>query len=126
MVRRKPIPRSHRSHFDASPEGKRNKKSSIIHKKKRLPVLKEIKHLRRTTHLLIPRLPFARLVREIILEIFPRQGINRKTKLTTSIRSRSPSRGYGDVHRTILRRRRAANVTRETRDSDAKRHDSNT
>ncbi|XP_019700960.1 histone H3-like centromeric protein hH3v isoform X5 [Harpegnathos saltator] len=73
MVRRKPIPRSHRSHFDASPEGKRNKKSSIIHKKKRLPVLKEIKHLRRTTHLLIPRLPFARLVREIILEIFPRQ-----------------------------------------------------
>ncbi|KAK0087416.1 hypothetical protein PV325_001013 [Microctonus aethiopoides] len=40
-------------------------------------VLKEIKFLRKSTKLLIPKLPFSRLVREIIIDIFPRSDITR-------------------------------------------------
>ncbi|CAK9799189.1 Histone H3 [Anthophora plagiata] len=38
---------------------------------------REIKYLRRSVHLLIPKLPFARLVREIILDYFPSKNIRR-------------------------------------------------
>ncbi|XP_011883447.1 PREDICTED: histone H3.3 type c-like isoform X2 [Vollenhovia emeryi] len=53
---------------------KRDRATTVIvdRRKKKSHVLQEIKHLRRTTHFLIPKLPFARLVRQIILEIFPR------------------------------------------------------
>lgn len=40
-------------------------------------MLQEIRSLRRTTGFLIPKLVFARLVREIILDIFPREDITR-------------------------------------------------
>lgn len=39
--------------------------------------LQQIKYLRKTTKLLIPKQPFSRLVREIILDLFPREDINR-------------------------------------------------
>ncbi|XP_015515372.1 histone H3.3-like type 1 isoform X1 [Neodiprion virginianus] len=39
--------------------------------------LQEIRFLQKTTKLLIPKLPFARLVREIMLDLFPRLEINR-------------------------------------------------
>ncbi|XP_011176360.1 histone H3.3 [Solenopsis invicta] len=72
MVRRKSSPRSR-------PEGPRKDKTTVVvHKRQRKNrVLKEIKRLRRTTGFLIPKLPFARLVREIILDLFPRQEILR-------------------------------------------------
>ncbi|KAH0944822.1 hypothetical protein HN011_004425 [Eciton burchellii] len=45
--------------------------------KKKNRVLKEIRYLRKTTHFLIPKLPFARIVREILVDLFPRQDIVR-------------------------------------------------
>ncbi|XP_032683887.1 histone H3-like centromeric protein hH3v isoform X2 [Odontomachus brunneus] len=128
MVRRKPTPRSHSSRERSSVRKQKDTEVIIYKKKKRFHVLREIRHLRHTTNLLIPKLPFARLVREIMFEIFPRQVINsisHGTKSVTSIRPRSPARGYGDVHRTILRGRSTAGVTCKTCDSNAKRHDSN-
>ncbi|KOC70906.1 Myeloid differentiation primary response protein MyD88 [Habropoda laboriosa] len=40
-------------------------------------VLQQIKYLRRSVHLLIPKVRFARLVREIIIDYFPRKQITR-------------------------------------------------
>ncbi|XP_076654304.1 uncharacterized protein LOC143359868 [Halictus rubicundus] len=37
-------------------------------------VLREIKHLRRSVHLLIPKVAFSRVVREIIFNLFPNLG----------------------------------------------------
>ncbi|GAB1861335.1 Histone H3.3-like [Camponotus japonicus] len=75
MVRRKSIPRTLPSE---SEETERNRTNVIVNKRKRKSrVLQEIKHLRRTTHFLIPRLPFSRLIREIMLDLFPRQEINK-------------------------------------------------
>ncbi|XP_028047241.1 histone H3.3 [Monomorium pharaonis] len=72
MVRRKNIPRSKPT------AAKRNKTNVIVDKSKRTSrVLQEIRHLRRTTHFLIPKLSFARLVRDIIRDIFPRDEIAR-------------------------------------------------
>ncbi|XP_012272809.1 histone H3.3-like [Orussus abietinus] len=85
MVRRKATasPRSGRS--DGSNKGASSEKSShtvvIVDrnrtKRRTMRVLQEIKHLRRTTRLLIPKAPFARLVREIIRECFPRLDVQR-------------------------------------------------
>ncbi|XP_032683886.1 histone H3.3-like isoform X1 [Odontomachus brunneus] len=77
MVRRKPTPRSHSSRERSSVRKQKDTEVIIYKKKKRFHVLREIRHLRHTTNLLIPKLPFARLVREIMFEIFPRQVINR-------------------------------------------------
>ncbi|KYQ60207.1 Histone H3, partial [Trachymyrmex zeteki] len=55
-------------------------------------VLQEIKHLRRTTHFLIPKQPFARLVREIIIDIFPRQNITSIMYNEKNYRSKYESR----------------------------------
>ncbi|XP_014480455.1 PREDICTED: histone H3.3-like [Dinoponera quadriceps] len=75
MVRRKSSPRS----LSVRPrEEKRNNTDIITHKgKKQSRVLREIKYLRKSTNLLIPKISFARLVKEIIIEIFPRQDISR-------------------------------------------------
>ncbi|XP_024890155.1 histone H3.3-like [Temnothorax curvispinosus] len=76
MVRRKAVPRSPGR---LSEKGARKERTTVIVNKRRRKgrVLQEIKHLRRTTHFLIPKLPFARLVREIIRDIFPREDIAR-------------------------------------------------
>ncbi|XP_076674148.1 uncharacterized protein LOC143372109 [Andrena cerasifolii] len=50
-------------------------KHRIVYRRKR--VLKEIKYLQRSIKLLIPRAPFARLVREILMDLFPSEDINR-------------------------------------------------
>jgi len=49
----------------------------VDRKTKKSRVLQEIRYLRRTTHFLIPKLVFVRVVREIILDIFPRGDITR-------------------------------------------------
>lgn len=75
MVRRKPVPRSSSA---KTRKDKEDKTTVIVARKKRKShVLQEIRSLRRTTGFLIPKLVFARLVREIILDIFPREDITR-------------------------------------------------
>ncbi|XP_070153071.1 uncharacterized protein [Polyergus mexicanus] len=74
MVRRKSVPRS----FATPDSVERNRTNVIVNKHKRKSrVLQEIKHLRRTTHFLIPKRPFSRLIREIMIDLFPRQEINK-------------------------------------------------
>ncbi|XP_043282977.1 histone H3-like centromeric protein CSE4 isoform X2 [Venturia canescens] len=84
MVRRKSTARSHsgRSASTAkSSEPPRTTRTEVVVNKRRsnyaARALQEIKFLRKTTKLLIPKLPFARLVREIIFDLFPRQNIAR-------------------------------------------------
>ncbi len=48
----------------------KNTERRVIKKKIYTAALKEIKYLQRTTHLLIPRAPFLRLVIYILFEIF--------------------------------------------------------
>ncbi|XP_018304390.1 histone H3 [Mycetomoellerius zeteki] len=76
MVRRKSVP-SPSSKFSKKRANKDNTTVIVSKNKWTSHVLQEIKHLRRTTHFLIPKQPFARLVREIIIDIFPRQNITR-------------------------------------------------
>ncbi|XP_018361062.1 PREDICTED: histone H3.3-like isoform X2 [Trachymyrmex cornetzi] len=54
-------------------------KTVIVSKPKlwKSQVVQEIKRLRRTTHFLIPKLVFARVVRDIIHDLFPRTTITR-------------------------------------------------
>ncbi|CAL1689357.1 unnamed protein product [Lasius platythorax] len=74
MVRRKSVPRS----MGTPSETERERTNVIMNKRKRKShVLREIKHLRKTTHFLIPKLPFSRLVREIMLDLFPRQEVTK-------------------------------------------------
>ncbi|KAL6258709.1 hypothetical protein P5V15_010659 [Pogonomyrmex californicus] len=66
--------------FDKISEKRINKFSTSVivsRPKSYRRVRQEIKYLRKTTHFLIPKLSFARVVREIILDIFPRQDITR-------------------------------------------------
>ncbi|XP_011345070.1 histone H3-like centromeric protein A isoform X2 [Ooceraea biroi] len=79
MVRRKREPTSFSERM-RNEKGKRSEKRTTVlvdKRKRKSRVLQEIKHLRKTTHFLIPKMPFARVVREIFLEIFPRQDIRR-------------------------------------------------
>ncbi|XP_015599986.1 histone H3.3 isoform X2 [Cephus cinctus] len=48
-----------------------------VKKRRTMRALQEIRYLRRTTKLLIPKQPFSRLVREILHEVFPRLDITR-------------------------------------------------
>ncbi|XP_043579228.1 histone H3-like centromeric protein cpar-1 isoform X3 [Bombus pyrosoma] len=41
-------------------------------KTRKAQILKEIRHFRKSVKLLIPKLPFARLVKEIMIDLFPR------------------------------------------------------
>lgn len=76
MVRRKSVPRSIGTPSQSDRETRRT--NVIMSKRKRKShILQEIRHLRRTTHFLIPKLPFSRLVREIMLDLFPRKEINK-------------------------------------------------
>ncbi|XP_050457692.1 uncharacterized protein LOC126854731 isoform X2 [Cataglyphis hispanica] len=102
MVRRKSVPRSIATPEPGETES--NRTNVIVNKRKRKSrVLQEIKHLRRTTHFLIPKLPFSRLIREIMIDLFPRQEINRTNLQDTSFCPRSFTRGNRDVYCTILR-----------------------
>ncbi|XP_058801158.1 uncharacterized protein LOC131669947 [Phymastichus coffea] len=75
MVRRKATARSSQSSDSASQTEvivKRNRKQV-----NRNYVIQEIRKLQRLTKLLIPRAPFARLVRHIIRDLFPLLNIQR-------------------------------------------------
>ncbi|XP_076247043.1 histone H3.3 type c-like [Calliopsis andreniformis] len=77
MVRRKDAKRSRisPSRSQASTTNTlvdRNKK-----KLKKRRVVQEIRYLRKSIKLIIPKVPFTRIVRDIILDLFPRQGIMR-------------------------------------------------
>lgn len=52
-----------------------------IKKKRKDHIIEEIRKLQKSTKLLIPKAPFARLVREIIHDLFPRQNIDRIQEL---------------------------------------------
>ncbi|XP_003701687.2 histone H3.3-like isoform X1 [Megachile rotundata] len=70
MVRRK----------SESRRGTPSQKSSthtLVFKPRRARVLQEIKYLRKRVSLIIPKLSFARLVRDILFDLFPRQDIRR-------------------------------------------------
>ncbi|XP_018397899.1 PREDICTED: histone H3.3-like [Cyphomyrmex costatus] len=76
MVRRKPTPSS--LHKSSNKATQKDKTTVIVNKHNRKShVLQEIKKLRRTTHFLIPKLSFAHVVRQIIIEIFPRTEVYR-------------------------------------------------
>ncbi|EGI67414.1 PREDICTED: histone H3.3-like [Acromyrmex echinatior] len=76
MVRRKVTPSS--TNKSSKKRANKDNTTVIVSKHKRKShVLQEIRHLRRTTHFLIPKLSFARLVREIIIDIFPRENITK-------------------------------------------------
>lgn len=44
---------------------------------RRARALKEIRYLRKTVKLIIPKAPFARLVRYIIIDLFPNSDVDR-------------------------------------------------
>ncbi|KAK0174783.1 hypothetical protein PV327_010513 [Microctonus hyperodae] len=78
MVRRKSNVRRSKRSLD---KNKSAECEVLVTRKKRAKpgakALKEIKFLRKSTALLIPKLSFSRLVREIMNEIFPRSDISR-------------------------------------------------
>lgn len=70
MVRRK----------SESRRGTPSRKSSthtLVYRPRRTRVLQEIRYLRKSVRLIIPKLPFARLVRDIVFDLFPREDIRR-------------------------------------------------
>ncbi|XP_076278130.1 uncharacterized protein LOC143208009 [Lasioglossum baleicum] len=75
MVRRKSGPRS-----SGSPRAPRERSRTNVLTRRELTVrrhrhvLKEIRHLRRSVNLLIPKAAFRRVVREIIFYLFPNLG----------------------------------------------------
>ncbi|XP_033230933.1 histone H3.3-like [Belonocnema kinseyi] len=89
MVHHKSQPRSVRSYSTTSsstssrqPGTDNSNRAEVIvdrrrKKRRKSRALQEIKFFRRTTKLLIPKVPFVRLVREIIYDLFPRLGIKR-------------------------------------------------
>ncbi|XP_008559525.1 uncharacterized protein LOC103579780 isoform X1 [Microplitis demolitor] len=81
MVRRKSNTPSSKRSSNSSKQRKSNRTEVVVNKNRRVRngvrALQEIRYLRRSTKLLIPKLPFSRLVREIMHELFPRQGIDR-------------------------------------------------
>ncbi|XP_015114814.1 histone H3.3 isoform X1 [Diachasma alloeum] len=80
MVRRKAEARKSGTKSKSPNKGKSKTKTLVNRKRKVKPgvrALQEIRQLRRSTKLLIPKLPFSRLVREIIRDLFPRKNIDR-------------------------------------------------
>ncbi|XP_076643365.1 histone H3.3 type c-like [Halictus rubicundus] len=65
MVRRKSGPRS----IASSRAPRERSRTNVLTRRRH--VLKEIRYLRRSVHLLIPKAVFRRVVREIIYELFP-------------------------------------------------------
>ncbi|XP_015114815.1 histone H3.3b isoform X2 [Diachasma alloeum] len=81
MVRRKAEARKSGTKSKSPNKGKSKTKTLVNRKRKVKPgvrALQEIRQLRRSTKLLIPKLPFSRLVREIIRDLFPRKNIDRQ------------------------------------------------
>ncbi|XP_011297190.1 histone H3.3-like [Fopius arisanus] len=80
MVRRKAGVRKSNAGATSSP-GKKSRTETLVNRKARVKpgvrALQEIRALRRSTKLLIPKLPFFRLVKEIIHDLFPRKNIDR-------------------------------------------------
>ncbi|XP_012057684.1 PREDICTED: uncharacterized protein LOC105620811 [Atta cephalotes] len=80
MVRRKIIP----SPTNKKRADKDNSQTIVIVSKWKSHMLQEIKRLRRTIHFLISEICFARLVREIILDISQNEYHQHSTKLSNS------------------------------------------
>ncbi|XP_063973039.1 uncharacterized protein LOC135160429 isoform X1 [Diachasmimorpha longicaudata] len=80
MVRRKAEARKSGANSKSQNKGK-SKTETLVNRRRRVKpgvkALQEIRQLRRSTKLLIPKLPFSRLVREIIRDLFPRENIDR-------------------------------------------------
>ncbi|XP_047351446.1 histone H3.3-like [Vespa velutina] len=74
MVRRKDRPRSNitRLRVDSSTTSEESAQPKIRRNilRRRRPALRNIIYLQNTTHLLIPRAPFIRLVRQIFIELY--------------------------------------------------------
>ncbi|XP_063973040.1 uncharacterized protein LOC135160429 isoform X2 [Diachasmimorpha longicaudata] len=79
MVRRKAEARKSGANSKSQNKGK-SKTETLVNRRRRVKpgvkALQEIRQLRRSTKLLIPKLPFSRLVREIIRDLFPRENID--------------------------------------------------
>ena len=77
MVRRK----SEASSRASTSRGAKSNTRVLVNKyrigQRRSHVLKEIRYLRRSIKLLIPRSPFVRVVRDILMDLFPSENINR-------------------------------------------------
>ncbi|XP_063973041.1 uncharacterized protein LOC135160429 isoform X3 [Diachasmimorpha longicaudata] len=84
MVRRKAEARKSGANSKSQNKGK-SKTETLVNRRRRVKpgvkALQEIRQLRRSTKLLIPKLPFSRLVREIIRDLFPRENIDRNDLL---------------------------------------------
>ncbi|CAD6236847.1 GSCOCG00008261001-RA-CDS [Cotesia congregata] len=80
MVRRKSSPTRSRP-ASGSKGGQKTGRANVAGRNNRVKsgviALQEIRFLRKTTKLIIPKLPFSRLVREIMHELFPRSEIFR-------------------------------------------------
>ncbi|CAG5089656.1 Similar to hH3v: Histone H3-like centromeric protein hH3v (Neurospora crassa (strain ATCC 24698 / 74-OR23-1A / CBS 708.71 / DSM 1257 / FGSC 987)) [Cotesia congregata] len=78
MVRRKSSPTRSRP-ASGSKGGQKTGRANVAGRNNRVKsgviALQEIRFLRKTTKLIIPKLPFSRLVREIMHELFPRSEI---------------------------------------------------
>ncbi|XP_074102734.1 uncharacterized protein LOC141529656 isoform X5 [Cotesia typhae] len=85
MVRRKSSP-SRSKPTSGSKGGQKTGRANVAKKNNRAKsgviALREIRFLRKTTKLIIPKLPFSRLVREIMSELFPgREALRTLKKL---------------------------------------------
>ncbi|XP_043579227.1 histone H3.1/H3.2-like isoform X2 [Bombus pyrosoma] len=77
MVRRKSGARSIGSSRTAGSNKSRTDVLVDRRKTRKAQILKEIRHFRKSVKLLIPKLPFARLVKEIMIDLFPRSDVSR-------------------------------------------------
>ncbi|KAF3422121.1 hypothetical protein E2986_00422 [Frieseomelitta varia] len=77
MVRRKRDTRSLNN--SRASQSKKSETHVLVNKRgfRKSHALREIRHYRKSVNLLIPKLPFTRLVRDIMIDLFPRSGINR-------------------------------------------------
>lgn len=85
MVRRKSLARQSSRQSSVSSRSKTNTETASnatrtlvkSRAKSGQRALQEIRYLQKTTKLLIPKAPFARLVREVIVDLFPRLEVHR-------------------------------------------------
>ncbi|XP_050577344.1 uncharacterized protein LOC126916033 isoform X1 [Bombus affinis] len=77
MVRRKSDARS----IDSSRTARSDKSRTDVlvdrRKIRKMQILKEIRYFRKSVKLLIPKLAFARVVKEIMIDLFPRSDVTR-------------------------------------------------